>query len=62
MEDKILVSPDEGARRIGVGLTMMYELLARNEIASIKVGRRRLIPVRALEDFAERKLAETVTA
>lgn len=62
MEDKLLVSVDEAARRVSIGLTVMYELIGSGEVASIKLGRRRLIPVRALEEFMERRLAEVASA
>jgi excisionase family DNA binding protein len=62
VDDKVLLSVEEAARRTSIGLTVFYDLLARGEIASIKLGRRRLIPAKELEDFAERKLEEAGTA
>jgi excisionase family DNA binding protein len=61
-DERVLLSVDEAARRLSVGLTVMYELLARDEIASCKLGRRRLIPAVELERFAERKLQEAGAA
>jgi excisionase family DNA binding protein len=58
MEDKVLLSVEDAAHRTSLGLTVLRELINRGEIASVKVGRRRLIPARALEDFAEAKLEE----
>jgi excisionase family DNA binding protein len=37
-------SPDDFARRIGLGRTTTYRLIRDGELRSIKVGRRRLIP------------------
>jgi len=57
-EDRLLVSVEEAARRLSLGQTVLYEKLAAGEIASIKDGRRRLIPVQSLQDYVDGKLAE----
>jgi len=44
----------EGSQMLCVGRTRMAELIASGEIESVKLGRKRLIPVRALHEFAER--------
>jgi excisionase family DNA binding protein len=51
MNDELAVSVDEAARRINVSPRTMVNLISRGEIASRKIGRRRLIPVGALETF-----------
>ena len=38
----------------GLSRSRLYELIAAGEIASIKVGRARLIPTAAIEAFFER--------
>lgn len=40
--------------RLHISRTKMFELLARGEIRSVKVGRRRLISEAALTEFIER--------
>lgn len=57
-DSRLLVSVEEAARRLSLGQTVLYEKLAAGEIASIKDGRRRLIPVRALQAYVDAKLAE----
>lgn len=47
----VSVSVEEAARLIGVARSMFYELLARREIKSFKLGRRRLILFTDLEAF-----------
>lgn len=42
---------DEAARVIGVARSMLYEIVARGEIESFKLGRRRLILVRVLDAY-----------
>lgn len=54
MNAKLLLSAEEAADRLGVGRTTIFELLAAGELQSIKIGRRRLIPVAALAAFVER--------
>lgn len=50
----LAVSPAEAAEMLGLGKTKLYELIAANELASIKIGARRLIRVSAIEDFLDR--------
>jgi excisionase family DNA binding protein len=44
---------------LGLGRTFVYQMVMRNDIRSVKVGRKRRIPVLALEEFVARQLAET---
>ena len=53
---RVLLSVDEAAMALSMGRTFVYHLLMRGELASIKVGRRRRIPVSALHDFVSRQL------
>jgi excisionase family DNA binding protein len=47
---------DDAATHLGISRRMLQILIGDGEIQSIKVGRRRLVPLSALEDFVERKL------
>ena len=49
---------DEAARVIGVARSMMYEIVARGEIESFKLGRRRLILVKNLDAYINRVAKE----
>ena len=52
MDAKILaVNIPEAARRLGLSIRTVATLVSRRELASRKVGRRRIIPVAALEAF-----------
>ena len=53
MVDEILLTVDEAARRLGIGRTFLYSLLRSGELDSVKIGRGRRIPVKALQAFAE---------
>jgi len=44
-------SPGEVRKFLGIGETLVYELLAQGKIRSIKAGRRTLIPAAALDEF-----------
>jgi excisionase family DNA binding protein len=39
--------------RLGVGRSMVFELIATNKLRSVKVGRRRLVSESALCEFIE---------
>lgn len=51
MEPKILWSIPDSAQQISVGRSMMYELIARGDIGTVKIGRRRLVPHAELERY-----------
>lgn len=53
----VLIGMPEAAQRMGLGLSTLKALVHRNEIRSITVGKRRLIPVAALEEYVARRLA-----
>lgn len=49
----VSVSVDEACRLLGVGRSTMFGLLDSGEIRSVKVGVRRLVPRRAIDEFVE---------
>jgi excisionase family DNA binding protein len=53
-EKEIAVGISEAARRLGISARTLATLIAQNELPSCKVGRRRIIPVAALEAFVSR--------
>jgi excisionase family DNA binding protein len=44
-----LLSIKQTCRILGIGRTRVYALLAEGRLASVTIGRRRLIPLRAIE-------------
>lgn len=54
MDDVLAVNVREAARRLGVSPRTVATLLARKELPSRKIGRRRVIPVKALDEFLRR--------
>lgn len=55
---KVLLTVEEAAQAMSVGRTLMWELVMRLQIKSIKVGRTRRVPVVALQEFVMRELGE----
>ena len=46
-----LLSVEDAARMLGLGLTSTYNLVARGELNAIKIGDRSLIPVENIDKF-----------
>ncbi len=53
----LAVSPRVAARYLDVGHDAIYRLLGEGRLRSVKLGRRRLIPVVELERFLAEELA-----
>jgi excisionase family DNA binding protein len=53
-ETVLAVGIAEAARRLGLSARTIATLVSRHELPSRKVGRRRIIPVAALEVFVQR--------
>jgi len=49
--DKLLLTPVEAAGVLGVGRSLLYELLQRGELRSVRIGTCRRIPTEAIEEF-----------
>lgn len=60
MADEILLTVREAARRLGIGRSLLYQLMLEGQVLSVKIGRSRRIPVWALEEFARKKAAEAI--
>ncbi len=55
--DKLLLDVDSVAERLSLGRTVIYRLIGDGSLRSIKVGKRRLIPVDALAEFVANQQA-----
>ena len=53
--DLLAVNIPEAARRLGLSPRTVATLVSRRELFSQKVGRRRIIPITALEAFVARE-------
>jgi len=50
----LLISLEKAALLLGIGRTQIYNLIAQGAISSVKIGRRRLVVKRDLDDFVRR--------
>ena len=60
--DKKLLNINEAAATLGLGRSLVYTLVATGELASIKVGRARRIPIHAIDDFIARRLEQEMSS
>jgi len=52
---RLLLTVSEAAQQLGIGRSLLYDLLADGQVESIHVGRLRRIPIDALADFINRQ-------
>jgi excisionase family DNA binding protein len=59
MESKpILVSVADAAQLLSIGRTAVWELVRKQKIKSVKIGRTRRVPIAAIQDYIQRLLDE----
>jgi excisionase family DNA binding protein len=58
--DVLLITVTEAARRLGVGRSTLYDLIRSHRLRTVKIGRRRLVPVDALTACVAELTEETV--
>ena len=59
---RLLYRPEEAAGLLAISRTRVYELIARGELASLKIGPSRRITREAIDDFIARMAQNTQTA
>ena len=52
--NKMLLSIEDALEATGVKRTTLYELMRSQQLESVKIGRRRLIPQQSLDEFVQR--------
>lgn len=50
-DSRLLLTVEEAADRLGIGRSLMYELIGSHEIALIRVGRLRRVPAESLTEY-----------
>lgn len=55
---EILLTVNEAASRLAIGRTTLYELIANQELCSVKIGRARRIPESSVDEWIARRLQE----
>jgi excisionase family DNA binding protein len=58
---KLLLTMEEAAQALGLGRAFLYTLVMNKQIASVKIGRARRVPVSALETFIAQQLQDAGT-
>ena len=56
--DRLLFTVTEAAAKLGLGRSLVYNLIMSGQIDSISIGRARRIPASALSEFIERRMAK----
>jgi len=51
--DKVLLTPVEAARLLGIGRTKLYDLLQRGELHSVRLDGCRRVPRASIDAFVE---------
>jgi excisionase family DNA binding protein len=61
--EPVLLTIPEAARKLGIGRTLTYELIAAGELEVVHIGRAARVPLDAVSDFvARRRSAHDTTA
>ena len=50
-DDAVMLSVPEAAERLGIGTTKVKQLIASGQLASVTIGRRRLVPAAIVRSF-----------
>lgn len=48
-----LLTPEQAAEALGIGRSLLYELLRSGQLQSVRIGACRRIPVAAIDEFVE---------
>jgi excisionase family DNA binding protein len=59
---RLLLTPEEAARALGVGRTTLYELLRTGAVTSVRIGGSRRVPTSAVEDYVRSLTTPAVEA
>lgn len=54
MGEKLLLTVDEAAKRMGLGRSFTYDLIRRGALVSLKIGGARRVAIADLEEFVGR--------
>jgi excisionase family DNA binding protein len=57
MPERVLLTVEEAAERLGIGRTTAFALVKSGEIESVLIGRLRRVSVSAVQDYAARLIA-----
>ena len=52
--NKLLLKPEEAAEVLSIGRTKLYALMAEGQLASVRIGNSRRVPLDAVNEFIAR--------
>ncbi|MDQ3579533.1 MAG: helix-turn-helix domain-containing protein [Actinomycetota bacterium] len=56
--ERVLLTAEEVAEALSIGRCTVYDLIRTGQLASLKIGKLRRIPVEAVHDFARRMIEQ----
>ncbi|MEQ4305239.1 helix-turn-helix domain-containing protein [Plantactinospora sp. B6F1] len=59
-DNRVVLTIEEAAKRLGIGRTTMYTLVMTGEIRSVTIGRLRRVPVRCLHEYVTTLLDQPI--
>jgi excisionase family DNA binding protein len=59
--DRLTVTVAEAGDLLGISRGLAYELVQRGELPAVRLGRRIVVPVRAIEALLDQVVAEATT-
>jgi excisionase family DNA binding protein len=62
LTEKLLLTPEEAARRLGLSRTHIFRLIATKQLRSIKIGRLRRISRGALDEFVAQSERDAIAS
>ncbi|MGK5442670.1 helix-turn-helix domain-containing protein [Micromonospora sp. URMC 105] len=57
-ENRVVLTIEEAAHRLGIGRTTMYALIKTGQIRTVTIGRLRRVPAFCLDEYVRNLLAE----
>lgn len=51
--DRIVLTVEEAAQRLGIGRTTMYSLVKNGEVRTVTIGRLRRVPLACLNEYVD---------
>lgn len=52
--EPLLLSVEQAAEKLGIGRTLMYDLIGRRQVRTVRIGRCRRVAALDLEDFVQK--------
>ena len=56
--NELAISVEEAARRLGLSRNLAYAMAQRGELPTVRAGRRRIVPLQALEAWLAERAAD----